>query len=100
MNKGFADFLAAADPDVICRTLKFPRWRFALYEAYFICLKAQRKQLLVLSMLDYEQVFLHVLTYNEPAFSAALLLTAYAAAAALSEGIVHQPVMPAYHPSG
>ena len=63
-------------------------------------MQPQRKQFFMLSLLHDEQVARKVFPDHEPAFSAPRALSADSKPAALSERIIHEPIMPADHLPG
>ena len=82
-----------------CRAVKFRRGRFAGDEVHMPRLKRKGEELFMLALLNNKQITLHVLAYYEPAFTCPVAAPAYAKAAALTEGVIHQPVMPSYYPA-
>ena len=54
----------------------------------------------MLALLHYQAVALHILADYEPAFARAKVLAANAQAAALTQSVIHQPVVPAQHAPG
>ncbi|MPM81746.1 hypothetical protein SDC9_128803 [bioreactor metagenome] len=57
----------------------------------------ERKQLVVLALLNDQQVALEILADDKPAFAAALAAPADAKALSLAERVVHQPIVTRNH---